>query len=304
MSTDRNTISTRNQKTEGAMDEIKTMIANMDTKFTSSFSNLDHKYDLVVKGLDDLEQSIGNKLQSLETKLTADVLVVKEMHSDLKQIVSADARENAEKFMDVDERITQLEEANEIINDQAQTIIRLEKDLHRGLQHNRKWNIEIDGIPDEVGDEIDDLEAAVVKICVAIGVPITAADIEACHRLNSRRAGPHPTIVRFLSRKNVAKVMEKKSKLKSIPEIGLELPGLNPNSKIYINPSFCPYYKSLAYNCRLLKKENLIVGVIYEDDSTLKIKTMEGDFIRIQHESDLTDRFTNFEFSKYSKFQS
>ena len=268
----------------------------MDTKFSSSFANLDAKYARVVQGLDDLDVSISDKLRSLETKLTADVIALKEMHSDLKMIVSTESKENTEKFMEVDERVSHLEDAMVTADEQSQKIIRLEKDLYTSLQHNRKWNVEIDGIPNDVGDEIANLEEAVVKICVAIGVPITSNEIEACHRLNSRRNGPKPTIVRFLSRKTVGKVMENKSKLKSIAALDLQLPGLDATSRIFINPSYCPYYKTLAYNCRLLKKENLIVGVIYEDDSTLKIKTMNGDFVRIQHENDLTERFPNFEF--------
>ena len=282
------------------MEEIKSMITNMDTKFSSSFSNLDAKYERVVQSLDDFNVSISNKLQSLETKLTADVIALKEMHSDLKLIVSTESKENTEKFMEVDERVSQLEDARVTADEQSQKIIRLQKDLYNSLQHNRKWNVEIDGIPNAVGDEIDAIEEAVVKICVAVGVPITPNEIEACHRLKTRRDGPKPTIVRFVSRKTVGKLMENKSKLKSIADLDLDLPGLDPTSRIFINPSYCPYYKTLAYNCRLLKKENLIVGVIYEDDSTLKIKTMDGSFVRIQHENDLTERFPDFEFTPHT----
>ena len=89
-----------------------------------------------------------------------------------------------------------------------------------------------------------------------------------------------------------------KGKLKEINELDLELPGLVPGtSKIYINPSFCPYFKNLAYNCRQLKNAKLISGVVYEDDGNLKIKSLNGNFVKIQHESDLTERFPTFGFN-------
>ena len=117
----------------------------------------------------------------------------------------------------MDERISELEEnvfseeAQQVIDSQAEKIVRLEKDLYNGLQHNRKWNVEIDGIPTDVGDEEEKLEEAVIKISTAIGVRITRDAIEACHRLPTRRSGgPKPTIVRFASRKIVGNIMKNK----------------------------------------------------------------------------------------------
>ena len=57
-----------------------------------------------------------------------------------------------------------------------------------------------------------------------------------------------------------------------------------------------PYFSNLAYNCRLLKKGNLISKVITEDNGTLKIVTLNNEFIKIKHETDLTSRFRRFEF--------
>ena len=127
---------------------------------------------------------------------------------------------------------------------------------------------------------------------------IAPNDIEACHRLMSKKEGPKPTIIRFASRKTVGRIMQNKGKLKTIEELDLVLPGLVPGtSKIYINPSFCPYFKNLAYNCRLLKNAKLISEVVYEDEGTLKIKTFNGNFVKILHESDLTERFPTFKFN-------
>ena len=274
------------------------MIAGLDHKFTTSFSNMERKYDDVVHRISSLEEKITDKLHGVELKLGGEIEVIKDSYSRLSLIVDQESRENNDKLLDLDERINTLEDAQNTIEKQANRIVQLEKDLYNGLQHNRKWNVEIDGIPKEVGDEIPNLEEAVVKICGAIGVNVDQKDIEACHRLNTKKEGPKNTIVRFASRKTVGEVMKNKGKLKSIENLNLQLPGLIPGtSKVYINPSFCPYFKKLAYNCRLLKNANHVAGVVYEDDGTLKIKTLNGNYLKIQHETDLKERFPHFEFN-------
>ena len=125
---------------------------------------------------------------------------------------------------------------------------------------------------------------------------ITTETIEAYHRLPAKKPGPKPTIVRFASRKTVDIVMKNKIKLKSIANLPLDLDGLDAeNGKI--NPSFCPHYKNLAYNCRQLKNGHQIASVLYEDDATLKIKLLDGSYVKVQHEKDLMDRFPAFSFS-------
>ena len=61
-------------------------------------------------------------------------------------------------------------------------------------QNHRKNNIELDGIPENVADS--ELKATVAKILDSIvDENITSNDIEACHRLRSKKR-PRPTIVR------------------------------------------------------------------------------------------------------------
>ena len=62
------------------------MISNMDMKFTESFSNLNMRYDQVVSRISDLDAKISSRIQNLEIKLSADIIAVKEMHSNLTMI--------------------------------------------------------------------------------------------------------------------------------------------------------------------------------------------------------------------------
>ena len=61
-----------------------------------------------------------------------------------------------------------------------------------------------------------------------------------------------------------------------------------------------PYFKTLAYNCRLLKRDYLIECVLTENDDTLKIKTLHDGYCKIAHESDLVTRFPMFRKFKFT----
>ena len=143
------------------------------------------------------------------------------------------------------------------------------------------------------------MELAVLEILRAINVNCLPADIEAVHRLPSKSA-IKPTIVRFNHRKTVDDINANKNKLKDITSLNMNINGLTEDSKIYINPSLSKYFKNLQYNCRVLKRHGLIKGVKTSDDGVIKIKTLNDEFIKISHESDLInrfDQFANFSFS-------
>ena len=75
--------------------------------------------------------------------------------------------------------------------------------------------------------------------------------------------------------------------------MNLDIEGVEESTEIYLRVSLCPYYKTLEYNCRILKRKKLITNVYTNDEGSIKIKTLDGSFIKISHESDLTCRFDN-----------
>ncbi len=177
----------------------------------------------------------------------------------------------------------------------------LETATYRGQQHSRGWNVEIDGIPRNIGDEPAQLQEATLKILHAINVRCTDDDIDTIHRLPSRNDDDDKiTIVRFKSRKMVRLIHDNKKILKDINQLNIDIAGLLPTSKIYIRPSQCSYYKTLGFNCRQLRREGLIMDVRNSNDGRIVIKTLSNDFIKISHETELVDMFPlfpNFNFN-------
>lgn len=177
---------------------------------------------------------------------------------------------------------------------------RLEKCVHHGQQHDRLWNLEIVGIPVNVGYDPEQLERAALAIFEAINVDCGSENIEAIHRLKDKGNGRAPaTILCIDNRKIIREIHRNKNKLKDLAELNINISGLTEDSKIFINPSLTPYSRSLAYNCRLLRNDRLIEKVRVEDDGAIKIKFFGKDeHQRINVESDLTKLFPEYkEFS-------
>ena len=277
-------------------------INNSITELNSTFSTR----------IDALEQKLSTDIHDIRQKIETDICLLR---TDVDTIrTTVDENQNSVEFnhKKLEDELLSLQEINqardlkdvmvdekvEEIGTLKSKIVKLEKALHAGLQHNRKYNLEIDGIPLEVDD--DHLEAAAINIIKSIGVPYTSDDIEIIHRLPSKKPNQSkPTIIKFKNRKTVELALKNKSALKDLHSLGLKdfIPGINDDTRIFLRASLCPYYSNLAYNCRLLKKHNLIAKALTCDDGSVKIVTFQGNFIKIIHESDLTSKFQNFDFS-------
>ena len=246
--------------------------------------------------MDRFERKISNDIDQLrgEDHRISELVNANKIHSDAEfDKINADltAREG-----EIREQARTLSEANDQISQLNNKLETLEKHSYRGMQHGREWNIEIDGIPMNIGDEPRQLQNAVITLLDAINVKIEGSDIDTIHRLpSSRNDEPKAVIIRFHSRKLVRAIHENKSKLKDLADLNVDIAGLHQGSRIYIRPSLCSYYRNLAYNCRILKRCNLIEKSNVSNDGKLTIKTLCGSFVKITHESDLKSRFPRFE---------
>ena len=121
----------------------------------------------------------------------------------------------------------------------------LERKCAANEQYSKRECLEISGIPNFNSN--NNLEETVLKIFSQTGVTINSRDVEVCHRLNEP-ANPKKVIIKLSKRKEVAKVMNNKKKLKSMKPQNTGLPF---SCKIYINESLSKYYKYLWWKCKL-----------------------------------------------------
>ena len=57
-----------------------------------------------------------------------------------------------------------------------------------------------------------------------------------------------------------------------------------------------PYFKKLAYNCRFLKINKFIESTFTNDYGSIKIENLQGRYVKICHQQDLSSRFQDFTF--------
>ena len=245
--------------------------------------------------IEKLEQKIESDIGSIERKLTEEIVKLQTANVNLTQQLKErqDATDRA-----LGELRTEYETREDVLKSklvkQDEKIVNLERSVHGGLQHNRKFNVEIDGIPTNIGDDPEQLEEAVLILFEALNITCDSSDIDAIHRLPAK-SGIKPTIVRLRSRKTVDDIHANKSKLKNLSELNVDIVGLHDDSKIFIRPSLCPYYRTLAYNCRQLKRALLIKNTSVGDDGSIKIILHNGNKVKISHEKDISNLFQDFD---------
>ena len=174
-------------------------------------------------------------------------------------------------------------------------MLALERTTNKIDANHRKNNIELDGIPDSVKD--CDLTNNVVKIFNDItNENITEKDIEACHRLASKKS-PKPTIVRA-SRNLLDKVRKNKKSLKDIAG-RLDYP---QGTYAYVNENLSPSMRSIHFNARKLKKAGIIDDTWFTN-AAVRMKLKNGQQVVATHEVDLYEVSPSFdEFSFDTKF--
>ena len=238
----------------------------VDDELKQHFDGLNSQLGGIKAGINDNKESLLNIKRS-----NADI------QNDILQIRSHIITKFAEENRDLRSPVRTLEAR----------LLQLEKTTNRIEQNHRKNSIEFDGIPNSISD--DKLVDTVVDIVKDITKEeITKADIEACHRLKSKRS-PKPTIIRA-NRILLDKIRKNR---KSLIGIGGRL-NFPEGSKIFVNENLSSSMRTVDYNARLLVKNKQATSVWFSN-AAVKVKTLGGNVLTFQHEMDLYNQFPKFE---------
>ena len=139
-----------------------------------------------------------------------------------KVVVGNDIQGLFKQISKLSENVDRLVTANDKLNSELlivrnvnqnlqNRIINLEKQQSKSEQYNRRNNVEISGISNEVSDQ--NLEETVIGICKDSGIDVNSLDIEGCHRLSLGRNTTNTNkrvIVKFVNRKHSEAMLQHK----------------------------------------------------------------------------------------------
>ena len=175
-----------------------------------------------------------------------------------------------------------------------QRVYNLECEVFKSQQYNRRNNIEINGIPDDVSDA--GLENKVKEVLKQIDVDVESHEIEASHRLVKSSNGAKTVIMKFVNRKTCEKIFHNKTKLKSVNKESLGFPA---DTRLYVHPNSCPYYSHLSWRCRRLKNARRIFSTWQAASGPIMIKFNKNSRPqKVFHEGNLDDMFPDFDFNQ------
>lgn len=138
-------------------------------------------------------------------------------------------------------------------------------------QYQRRNNLVITGLPEE---KEEDLYLKVQKMSEALGVRMSAADIDTVHRKDKTRA--KPVLVKLINRWKKDELTEARFAKKKLELDELELGYKNGKSQIFLNDHLIPRLDSLAKRCRDLRRDKKIWAT-WSRDCKIYVKCKKED---------------------------
>ncbi|XP_046684669.1 uncharacterized protein LOC124370428 [Homalodisca vitripennis] len=208
--------------------------------------------------------------ESLDTKLAETAAILRSQVDEMKKY-----REGMEK----------LEAENKALRNE---IAALETRVEEQEMYSRRNCIEIQGIPEEPTETVDDVVDIVVKVGKAVNMDINATMIDACHRLGKKndaaRRGPRGIIVKFVRRLDKEELQKRKHQKRDLPTRHL---GMAMDSTIYLNESLTPSRRRLYALARQAKKDKGYKYVWHRGGKVFLRKEDNAPVIQVCNQADL-----------------
>jgi FtsZ-binding cell division protein ZapB len=173
---------------------------------------------------------------------------------------------------------SKLLEENSLLKEKA---VFFEAEVGRLCQYTRSRNIELHGLPERQGENVDQI---VMEVGRKLKVELASSEFIA-HRLGRGNVDkPRPIIVQFDSRKKRDTVLKNGKSLKINAN---DVDSNFQNKPLYVNENLTPYFKKLFYEARKLKNVHNYRYLWIANSKILLKKHEDSRPIKITSERDL-----------------
>lgn len=181
-------------------------------------------------------------------------------------------KENADLRREVTKLNQARDESQEKIKLMQSRIENFESEQDELQQYQRKYNLEIHGIPEK---EDEDVEELIVKLAEKLDVNITNSDIDIAHRLY-RKSGIKPIIVRFFAHQDKYNLYQARFKLRKLGNKSR----FQGADNIYINENLTKTRKALFSEVRKKKVLNNWYAA-WTNDGKIFVKTSKEGYPKL-----------------------
>ena len=262
------------------MDGLKEVLLSERDRFTEIIATNSRRMSEDVKALEDDVDYLGEFIPVIN-ELASNV---KELNEDIVRIDKDLSRIDSRMDKEITDTNQKIKEADDHIDFLEKVIIRTEKEVVVTNQYNRRQNLIIDGIPDDVPQK--HLENVCVDIIRNLGFVgrLGSYEIIGCHRLKKKEGDvTTPVIIRFFNRKITEFCMKNRRKLR--------------NARSTWNLSFredlCEANLVILERWEKLKNDGVLAKVYTHNGFVKVAKTMRDRPIRLAHISELNDLLPN-----------
>ena len=234
--------------------------------------------------LNDQIAQINSCLQDIKKDNQVNADNYKKIHDDLIHMKDEIIKNLVNANKELQTKVSKLEE--KVYELSKETTVSIESNN----QYVRRNNIEISGIPNKVADDV--LEDKVIEVLELIDVKVKKRDIEACHRLPpTKKNKTKRVIVRFVNRKKSESCLLAKKKLADIDPTDLNF---KEGTKLYLSENFNSHFRTLAWNCRELRRGGLINKFKYQNEAFILTLPDSDEKLKVTHVDDLSSYFHEF----------
>lgn len=196
------------------------------------------------------EEEIESKIEKVIKKIMVEFK--KEIRLELKEIEKS-LTFNSEKIDDFINEMKEMREKQDTLMKENMELKEKVKTMEHAVeemeQYSRNRNIQIDGIPIQKDENLEEMVKVISK---EIDVEINNGEIDVVHRIPTRsKKHPEPIIVQFTTRRKRDEMIQK-GKEKKINTTTFNLSG--PTNDVYINEHLTKQRKQLVYEAKQIKK--------------------------------------------------
>lgn len=169
-------------------------ITPSSTDMWRALMRIEQNTNSLINDLKMLQHNYNELRASLEFSQSKINDLVKEndnLQTKVKEMVAKNETALKEEVDKINIKLQESLKKNELLERKLDAMTLKHDDLE---QYTRKYNLEIDGIPEE---RDENLEEAVIKLARCMDIDLRPADIDIVHRFKKGNRQPNPIIVRF-----------------------------------------------------------------------------------------------------------